>query len=150
MWLDVVLMRSRLPPAQRYLQSVKAVDRPAQAVLPVFFGQSDACLVTRRASEDLVELDPQIGKQLVALATSPPFLPSLMCFRTAYREDSKSVTLESALSLHDKAEGKQVLRLFRTDRLGRFEPSYLDNLLDLATAYDALMPNAKQDSTKKR
>jgi ABC-type phosphate/phosphonate transport system substrate-binding protein len=145
MWLDVLLMQQGLPVAQNMFQTTKKVFKPAQAVFPVFFRQSDACIVTRRAFETMVELNPQIGEQLKPLASSPSFLPDLMCYRQKYDEAAKDLILSSALKLHTKIEGRQMLGLFRVDKIGRFKPSYLDNLIQLIATYDELSAAVEEE-----
>jgi phosphonate transport system substrate-binding protein len=81
MWLDVALHRQSLPDASRFLGEVRSVGRPSQAVLPVFFRQADAAVVTQTAYATLQELNPQLGRDLVVLSRSPKLLFSLMLFK---------------------------------------------------------------------
>lgn len=74
MWLDTFLVKQGVPSSKRLFISIKEVDKVSQAVLPLFFKQVDACLVSRSGFETMVELNPQIGEQLTILATSPGFV----------------------------------------------------------------------------
>src|SRR5271157_4849131 len=65
LWLNSVMARRNLPDYERFFGSDKEVKKASQAVLPVFFKQADACLVTRSAFETMVELNPQIGRELM-------------------------------------------------------------------------------------
>ncbi len=138
MWLDVILLQRGLPAAQSMLHTIRRVNKPAQAVFPVFFRQSDGCVVARRTFETMVELNLQVGEQLKSLARSPGFLPDLMCFRTQYDEATKNLILDSALRLHTKVEGQQMQGLFRVEQIGLFNSVYLDNLVQLLADYDEL------------
>lgn len=81
MWLDVELSNQGLPMNEDFFSRVKAVSKASQAALPVFFRQTDACLMKERIFDVLAELNPQINEQLLSLRHSPRYI----------KEDRKSV-----------------------------------------------------------
>ena len=48
-WLDTLLLKEGLGKSPLFFKETKAVEKASQAVLPVFFGQADACLATARS-----------------------------------------------------------------------------------------------------
>lgn len=132
MWLDVLLHTHGLPDASRFLGDVHSVDRPARAVLPVFFRQADAAVITEAAYVTLQELNPQLGKDLVILSRSPMLVSSLMLFGRRADPEVRDLTLDSAFRLPMTTMGKQALMMFKIDRVVPFEPASLGGVTWLA------------------
>ena len=127
-WLDILLARERLPEGKEFFSSIKELNKISQVVLPVFFRQADACLASRLAFETMSELNPQVGKELKAIATSPGFLTGVICFRRDFYAQYKDHLDDSLRSLHTDPQGKQILTLFRVNQLIPFEPSHLETV----------------------
>jgi ABC-type phosphate/phosphonate transport system substrate-binding protein len=139
-WLDVLLTRQGLPAAIKMLADVRSVSRPSHAVLPVFFRQADAAMVTAAAFATMQELNPQIGREMVVLARSPKLLPSLMLFDKETTDAKRTLVTESALRLAESVTGKQVLLLFKISRVVSFGSSQLDNVVALMHERAGLHP----------
>ena len=142
MWLDVLLLREMLPTSEGFFAQVEKVDQASQAVLPVYFGQTDACVVRRQSYDTLVELNPQLGEDLTILATSPPLLLQIMCAAKTLDSGLREALLEAAARLPGEPEGRQMLMLFRSDRTAGFEARHLQATADLAAEHDALVARA--------
>ncbi|OGD18799.1 MAG: hypothetical protein A2W03_14985 [Candidatus Aminicenantes bacterium RBG_16_63_16] len=138
LWLDTVLLKAKLPGAGRLLASLKQVEKPSQAVLPVFFNQADACLVSNRSFTTLSELNPQLGNDLAVLICSPPLLRGLVCLRSDLPKETKQDVVDILTRLHTEPEGKQTLMTFREERLIPFLSSYLETTRALFEEYNAL------------
>ena len=138
-WIDDLLIKDGLSPIDQLCSKTKYVSRVSQAVLPVFFKQADACIVTQRGLKTMVELNPQIGRELVALATSSDFLNGIMCFRKDYNEkEYRSEFRQTLFELHLDPKGKQFLNFFKMDRLVPFEPSFLKSTQELVEDYQKI------------
>ena len=61
-WLGVALAKEGI--TGKSAVKVTRHTRAAQAVLPVFFGQADACVASKRTLETMFELNPQLAKKL--------------------------------------------------------------------------------------
>jgi hypothetical protein len=83
-WLERELQALGAPPAGTYFAQLSRVSKLSQAVLPVFFGQIDAAVVTRQGFQTMVELNPQIGKDLRELAVSPGYIPVVLAVRAGF------------------------------------------------------------------
>jgi ABC-type phosphate/phosphonate transport system substrate-binding protein len=101
MWLDILLLMNGLPAAAEHMPAVRRVDKTGQAVLPVFFRQAEACVVTRRAFELMVELNPQLGKELVELYSSPGYSRTLVCLNPDLVADDRQLLEETLMALHE-------------------------------------------------
>lgn len=116
-WLGSLLVEARLPPATRFLGTTSATTRLSQAILPVFFRQADACVVTRRGFQTLAELNPQVGKELRVLAASPDLVATVFCFRAEFESTEMDRLMDVLRNFHRTAAGRQVLTVFQSDRL---------------------------------
>ena len=84
-------------------------------------------MVTRRGFETLAELNPQVGKDLRVLATSPEVVATVFCFRADYDSPVMDKLIAGLRELHLSAAGRQVLTVFQSDRLEEVPPSALDS-----------------------
>jgi ABC-type phosphate/phosphonate transport system substrate-binding protein len=119
------------------VREARDVGRASQAILPVFFQQAHACVVPRDSFDLMVELNPQLGRALKVLVSSPRYARAVICMRASLIDDYKWLLEESLLELHSKPRGKQILTLFRIDRLVPFRA------VDLA-ALAALVANHRE------
>jgi hypothetical protein len=84
----------------------------------------------------MADLNPQIERDLVALAVSPGFLLSVLCFPQGVDQEKKRIVENGALDLHSHAKGRQILTLFGNDKILRFDPSFLTTTLELVEQYE--------------
>jgi len=128
LWLRSLLLENGLSTYPEFFRAVRVAEKPAQAVLPVFFGQVSACLVSSDSFEMMVELNPQVGQELSVLAESPGFLNLISCFHRDFDPEVKRAVMDKAYLLHENPGGQQILTLFRMDKAIPFDPSYLRDL----------------------
>lgn len=137
-WLDTVLLRSGLPESRDLFGSIETVDKPAQALIPVFFGQADACLIPARTFQTMAELNPQLSEQLVVLLRSPGFCRGLMCVSQSIYEEYEFRFSDALSTFNTEPQGQQLLTVFRMDEIVSFEPRYLESTQELMAEYEAL------------
>jgi ABC-type phosphate/phosphonate transport system substrate-binding protein len=131
LWLDALLFDEKLPAKESFFREIKEVSKASQAILPVFFKQNDAGIVTKSAFDAAVTLNPQIGQQVKIIATSPKLVPMVTCFSTFIRPERRKLFLEQALKLHESPKGLQNFTVFKIERLVLWEPRYFDATRDL-------------------
>ncbi len=145
MWMDILLMRKGQPQADQFC-SLRRVNKASQAVLPVFFMQADAAVVSRQALDTVAELNPQISREIAEIGSSKPVVHSVSCFRKNIEINMRNALYKAAVDLDKDAYGRQVLMMFQLKRLGEYEPKYLDYLSSLVTDHS----NLKKKFTGKR
>ncbi|WP_020587179.1 PhnD/SsuA/transferrin family substrate-binding protein [Desulfobacter curvatus] len=92
-WLDVTLARAGLSAAAYFFSRMVPVGKVNEALLPVFFGKEDACLVTRKSFDIMAELNPQISRQLKIVGTSQRYIPNFLAFRKNYQSKIREIIL---------------------------------------------------------
>jgi phosphonate transport system substrate-binding protein len=130
-WLDTLLLKGGLAPASSHFGRVTQVTKLPRVVLPVFFRQNDACVVTRRGFETMSELNPQVGRQLKAIAVSPELLPAGFFFRGDFSPSIRDRALVEFDRIHTTPAGQQALTVYQSERLSVQPISILDSSLEL-------------------
>jgi len=143
LWMNTMLLRNALPESEAFFSTINSVDKVSRAVLPVFFGQADACIVHRNAYATMIEMNPQLEKRLVVLAESPDFLDSLMCFCEHVSPQMRKDVWRLSKNVHDDPNGQQILMLFHVKRTMPFRPEYLANIEHLYQDYLSLKADAQ-------
>lgn len=146
-WLEAVLLTNGLGRSASFLGHLEEVSRASAAVLPVFFGQKDACLVDEAGFSLMRDLNPQVGAGLREIASSGPLVGSVICLATnGWSSVEFERDLRDALNdLHADADGRQILTLFKCGRLLPYEARRLDSLRYLRKTLDepeSAVPNA--------
>jgi phosphonate transport system substrate-binding protein len=137
-WLDIVLANGGHGPAPKFFNIEKLTKLP-RAVLPVFFRQSDACVVTRRAFQTMCELNPQLGGSLKVIAASPKMVPGGFFFRSDASPSLRERTFASFEEVQKSPAYQQALILFQTQQLKVFPITILDETFALLAAHSRLI-----------
>lgn len=116
-WLDVKLAEAGLPSTEHFFDQMIPANKISGALLPVFFGKADACLVTRKGFNTMAELNPQISHQLRILAASKEYIPGFLAFRKSYHSEIKDVVVNNIKTWHQTSAGRQILTIFQMDDL---------------------------------
>src|ERR1035437_5382024 len=132
-WLDVLLGKEQLGRAASFFASIKAPDKAQACILPLFFGTVDACVVDEVSLNLAKEMNPQLG-QLRVLARSRPMIESVIATPAELHPFQKEL-IDAILSLHEDPRGRQLLMVFKTDRVVRIQPGDLDSARELWRDY---------------
>jgi phosphonate transport system substrate-binding protein len=141
-WMETTLLETQRGAPGRFFASFEPQNSPSAAVLPVFFGKAQACVVDAGAFELLGQLNPQLQRTLVPIAESPAMANSVICFsRTGWpSEQLRRDVARQLASLEKDPAGRQILLLFKCDRLSPFDPAQLDTTADLYRRYRQFQP----------
>jgi ABC-type phosphate/phosphonate transport system substrate-binding protein len=130
-WLDVLMLKEGIREKTPYFCKIKELSTPSQAIMNVFFRQAEAAIVSRGALETSAALNPQIGKQLIIIATSDSLLGDISCIPSTKDEKLRHTIENAAFHLHESAIGQQMFTLFQIDRVIPYKPAYLEGLAKL-------------------
>ena len=148
LWLDAELMRSQLPVSSGFFGKITYVQKPNLAILPVFFKQATAALVTRAAFETVGELNPQLSRQIRILKSSQELVPGV----GAYRRGANSAALElyrtQALNLGKTPAGKLILNLFQIEGVVEVKEADLASTRTFLADYARLKASASRGAVR--
>lgn len=138
-WLETLLAGQGLGPSRSFFANVVTESKVSRAVLPVFFGQRDACVVTRSGFRTMVDMNPQIGRDVVAIATSPRHLSCVVGFRAGYAAAERQAVTDAILALPESARGQQVLSLFGMEKVAPSTPADFEAARQIYEAHARLV-----------
>lgn len=130
-WMQTELCSAGLPEAKAFFSQVEEIRKPESAILSVYFGQSDLCLVGKNAFQMACELNPQIAKKVGVVMQSPPMIPGMLVKRKDYVEGKDKEVVATASRLHESADGRQVLTLIKIERMGPYSPDLMQGAEEL-------------------
>jgi phosphonate transport system substrate-binding protein len=137
-WLDTALMHTGLTRCSTFFGRINYNGKASMVTLPVFFHQADACLTTSNSFKLMGELNPQLTKQMRALAFSPEVMPACFAFSTGNAPTRRSRIFEEMPRLHETPAGKQILTLLQADRFVDVPVSSMDGSLALLAEHARL------------
>lgn len=139
LWLDTLLAKEGHTSANHLTGKTVSLSKLSQAILPVFFRQADACLVTRSGFDTMAELNPQLARELVVLAESPVMVPAVFAFRADYQPSFKEKLFTGVNNLNKTPAGRQVLTIFQSENIEEQPPECLEPALTLITSHKQLV-----------
>ncbi len=148
LWLDTELLRRHLPVSARHFGRLTSAAKASRVILPVFFRQADAALMTRSGFETACELNPQLGKELVVLASSPELVSSVGAYRANSTSAAVALYRNEALKLGETPAGKLILTLFRTEAIVDLKPSELRETRALLAEHARLLAGQGRDGER--
>ncbi len=147
LWLDVELMRQKLPAGGRFFGKITHVTKVNQAILPVFFRQADAAIVTRASFETAAELNPQLAREIQVLTSSQDLVPGIGGYRKGATSKAVDFYRTEALRLTDSPAGRLVLNLFQADSIVEIRESDLARTRSFLAEYARLKAEADRRRT---
>lgn len=125
LWIETMLMRKGYSSIETYFSTVKKSKTASQGIMPVFFRQADACVVTRHVLNLTVEMNPQLGKELVPIASIDKLSHGIISVDRRLPDETKNKIKQAFMSLPNSSDGKQLLMLFLVNKFLPFRPEYL-------------------------
>jgi phosphonate transport system substrate-binding protein len=131
LWLDYLLSTKGISKREKYFKSIEISQKSLPVILQVYFGQADACIISDDKLNLAIEMNPQLGENLVVIEISKPLLRAILAEKKSKPEKNKKLLLDNLLNLDKTTEGKQVLTLFRIDKLIPYKEEYLQSFYEL-------------------
>jgi hypothetical protein len=116
-WLSTILDEGKFGQSDRFFSSVTADTKTSRVVLPVFFGQIEACLSSKQGFDTMCELNPQVGKDLTAIASSPAMVVTFSVFHKNFHGATRDKFAKVYSRLGTSAAARQVAMLFQFEDL---------------------------------
>ena len=116
-WLEYLLHSEKLPESSVFFHDIRLVTKPSLGALPVYFRQMDACIITAAGFATLTELNPQLTRQMHAIALSPRLVPIVTIFRRGMDPGLRQAIRRTIGNVGNTTTGRQLLTLFQCDSL---------------------------------
>ncbi|MCB0729466.1 MAG: PhnD/SsuA/transferrin family substrate-binding protein [Ignavibacteriae bacterium] len=139
LWLDYLALQSGVKDKYKFFKKVEFVEKPMQAVLPIFMNKADYCIVNSVSLEALAELNPQITKGLKHVFSSQPLNNDLICINKNLTPKEKKLVTDIALNFKTMPKNEQLFKIFKTIGAGKFKESDLEGIRSLLKNYKNLL-----------
>ena len=137
-WVEVLCREHGMGPIGLDSLSITPTAKASLAVLPVFFGKVDGCVVPQDAWEVMGEMNPQVLKQLREVAHSQPMVSVVTGFRHGFSENLKARAIKAAEGSAGKSAFTQLMALFKSDGVVVQPVSCLESTRELLAKYHQL------------
>jgi len=144
-WLGTLLAANNLPQPEHFFGNEKIADNLNQIVLPVFFRRADAACLARKNWETAVELNPQLGRDLRALAVSPRIVPISIAFRRGCSVVGRRVLIDSILKVASLTGGQQIINLYQSRGFVVRPTSVMNGTMEMLRQYERISGGARKE-----
>jgi ABC-type phosphate/phosphonate transport system substrate-binding protein len=131
-WLQSLLHSKASSTPREFFGSISEFPKASQIITPVFFGQADACIASLTSFETMSELNPQLGRKLRILEKSPGFVTGIIAVRKGVQNRRRDALIDALRLMDGEPKGKQVLTIFRINRLVPFHAEHLASMEKLS------------------
>jgi ABC-type phosphate/phosphonate transport system substrate-binding protein len=138
LYLNTILLENKQPEVDKLFSFIDVKGRSSQVILSVFFGQSDACLTSDVTYKTMIELNPQVKEKLRILSSSEELVEGVNFFRKDYNENNKKIVLDRSQTMQNTTRGKQILLLFKIEKVAPLAEKDLDSVKRLLGEYERL------------
>lgn len=134
-YLETQCMHHLRRPCKAVFSDIQRVGTSNQALMRVFFGKADVALVYGYGHELAVELNPRLGQTLRTLAEYPMHSLFFGFYSARTPTALRERTLPIMPTLHTYPRGRQLLDVFKIERLERVTPTALQPAFALERDY---------------
>lgn len=132
LWIDVLLSKNNLPSKTKFFNKIETAQKESQLILNVFFGNLDACIVTKSSFKVMKELNPQIGQKLECLYNSPLYIAGFICCpKSIKNKEVRDGFYDSLIKLHKLTVGRQIFTLVKIGKLVPAKNEHFNSFINL-------------------
>lgn len=147
-WLETLCLRHHGRACAEVFAEMRRVPNSNQALMRLFFAQSDLALVHGYGHDLAVEMNPQLGQGLRKVAQH--HLPSqfFAFYHARVDKDLRQRTLRVIPTLHTYPRGRQLLDIFKIDHLEIATPDSLRPIIELERDHRQLKARGARKAAK--
>ncbi len=134
MYLNYFIMNTFHTSPGDLFKVIREVKTESQAILDVFFGYSDVCLVAKHVLDTAIELNPAIRDKVKIIHRSgEKFIPVIYIALNNVSDIEQSRFNKAMKKLNNSTRGQQLLRLFGIHAIKKIKQNKLYPMLKLNT-----------------
>ena len=138
LYLNTLLLRNKLPEIPEFFSERQDAKNSNVAIMDVFFNKSDATIVRESEYLTAIELNPQIGKKLVVIDKSVPFLPAIGGVRKTFDKQKVIKLMHDLERVSDNKRGSRILTLSQASSVVSIRRDEMRSTIDLKNEYETL------------
>ena len=137
-WLTTILNENKYDPKELFFGELYQESESTKSIMNLFFGKVDACITTKQIFKTMADLNPQIGKSLRIVEESEPLVFAVICLiPNNLTRDDKDLIVYTMETLHEQNAGSQILKIFRINKLIKYNEAFMINTKDLIERSDS-------------
>jgi len=121
-----------------------------QSILKLYFKRADIALVDRGSFLVASELNPSINRELKILKSIPLILGTVAYIRKDMSPKLHAKIISMAQKINTSPRGKQLMKMFRADKMDESSVSELDSVYALKKQYETLHKNTPKATQGKK
>ncbi len=138
LYLETLCLRHHERPCKEVFADIQRASSNNQALMRVFFGKADLALVHGFGYDVSVEMNPQLARALKLVVQYPLHSGYYAFFSPDTDKAFRQRTLKIVPTLHTYPRGRQLLDIFKMERLEITTPAELMPFLRLEQEYQSL------------
>lgn len=148
LWHETFLFERGIGAEENFYSEVHYKKNGSQAVLSVFFGKTDACFVSRASYEMIKEMNPQVGRKLTVLASSPSYATTVLAVRETYKKPFVDEIFSIIDEVCEDSKGQHILMRDHLVALVKADSTDLDTVRVLVNQHDVLEQSLPENGNK--
>jgi len=147
LYLNTFLLRNGLPEIPDFFSERSDPKTASIAIMDVYFGKAEMTVVPERDFKTATELNPQVGKQLVILDSSPPMIPTIGAVSKVIDHETINGLMKDIEAISRK--GGKLSGVIQNQSIVKISRDEINSVIELKREYEALKTN-KPNSPKPR
>jgi len=137
--LEYIVKKASGLDSSHFFKKIKSTKTASQAVLDVYFGGSDLCVIPKYLYDLTVELNPAMLKKIVIIKPeSEQFIPVLL-FNFKHTDPAARGAVNKNIAVLDETvRGKQIMEIFKVQIVNLITEEELEPMRKLFQTYQAL------------
>jgi len=148
-YLETVCLRHYQRPCKHVFSSIEAVANSNQLMMKLFFRKVDLVLSKLNGYETARELNPQIGLTTQEITRFPLKSSYYGLYSRKVSPEFRQRSLRQVPTMHKAVRGRQVLEVFKVDRLVLVSEQELQPVYDLLDDYEALRASGGKTGSRR-
>lgn len=148
LFLNTLLLRQGLPEIAGFFAQRSEPKNPNVAIMDVYFGKADLTIVSERDFQTAVELNPQIGNELVIQHKSPPVLQYIGGVSKTI--DRKKLRELMRILQENSGRGRRLASVIPEQLIVEITRNDLNSIFELKSEYETLKRNAAAKTKSQR
>ncbi len=142
-WLSGLTHKQFGESVENIFSKIDVSNSAIQTVLQVYFNKYDICVIDKNSFDIICDMNPNISKELIILEKSDKFPHSVMMLFNTNDSHIKKFVKENALGLENDDYGRQLLKLFKVQKIIPYKKEYMIGINKLFKSNQEMQSNSK-------
>lgn len=138
MWIKVAIKESSGQKLKKAIDIESTTISESNLLLGVFFGKYKCAVVSQSVYDVVCELNPKVKSEIQILATSGNLINNFFARKKNISNSTSEILDVYATDLNEDEDGRQILNLFKVDRIEKISKSDIEETKKLVQKHKSL------------